>query len=47
MANIVGTYNPSKDVISYLLDIMRKCIDGFLPKYENFVIMGGLYFLTE
>ena len=30
----------ANQVISPHLDVMRKCIDGFLPKYENFVIMG-------
>ena len=36
---IIGTYNPSEGVICPHLNVMRKCIDGFLPKYENFVIM--------
>ena len=34
---IIGTCNLGEGVISHDLDIMRKCIDGFLPKYENFV----------
>ena len=36
---IIGTYNPTEDMISPHLDVMRKCIDGFLREYENFVIM--------
>ena len=37
---IVSTYNPKESLISNHLDILRKCIDKFLPKYENFIIMG-------
>ena len=37
---IVGTYNPCESKISHHLGIMRKRIDKFLPKYDNFIIMG-------
>ena len=38
---IVGIYNPCESKISnqHHLDIMRKFVDKFLPKYENFIIM--------
>ena len=37
---ICSTYNPCESMISNHLDILRKCFDKFLTKYENFIIMG-------
>ena len=41
---IGSTYNPCGSMISNHLDILTKCIDQFLPKYENFYYNGGFYF---
>ena len=37
---IGSTYNPCEGMISIHLAMLRKCIDNYLPMYENFIIMG-------
>ena len=37
---IGGVYNPCKSTISRHLNVLCKCLDHYLPNYDNIVIMG-------